>query len=210
MCGTFFLPLVLVRTPCFHHLTTILFFSLLLYTVIFIFFLCMRVCGRYVQAKLFAGPVGWKDGKALFNIGELMQLGMERGKSAREAIQIMGDAATTYGFYGESYDPSSYGSAYVMGEAGEGLSVIDPQEAWIFHILPDDSAASAVWVAQKVPDTDVAVIANSFIIRHVIANSDDFMHSANLWDVARRMGFWDESRDELLDFKTVYAPQRYG
>lgn len=25
-----------------------------------------------------------------------------------------------YGFYGESWDPTKYGDAYVMGEAGEG------------------------------------------------------------------------------------------
>ena len=39
-------------------------------------------------AKLFAGPVGWQDGKALLNIGELMQIGLERGRTAREAIQV--------------------------------------------------------------------------------------------------------------------------
>ena len=71
-------------------------------------------------ARLFAAPVGWKDGRALLNIGELMQLGLERGKTAREAIQIMGDLAQEHGFYGESWDPGKYGPAYVMGEAGEG------------------------------------------------------------------------------------------
>jgi dipeptidase len=39
-------------------------------------------------ARLFSAPVGWQDGKALLNIGELMQLGLERGKTAREAIQV--------------------------------------------------------------------------------------------------------------------------
>lgn len=137
-----------------------------------------------------------------------MQIGMERAKTAREAIQIMGDVATTYGFYGESYDPIKYGAAYVMGEAGEGLSVIDPHEAWIFHILPDDTASSAVWVAQRVPDSHVAVVANSYVIRDVVPNSEDFMYSENLWEVATRMGFWNENEDKLLDFKKVYSPER--
>lgn len=34
----------------------------------------------------------------------------------------MGDLAQEYGFYGESWDPAKYGDAYVMGEAGEGMS----------------------------------------------------------------------------------------
>ena len=29
---------------------------------------------------------------------------------------------------------------------------MDPLEAWIFHIIPDPSGASAIWVAQRVPD----------------------------------------------------------
>jgi dipeptidase len=160
------------------------------------------------QAKLFAAPVGWNDGKALLNIGELMQIGMERARTAREAIQVMGDVATTYGFYGESYDPVLYGTAYVMGEAGEGLSVIDPDEAWIFHILPDDTGASAVWVAQRLPPDHVAVIANSYVIRDVNPKSEDFMFSDNLWEVAVRMGFWDEKSGKLLDFKKAYSPER--
>lgn len=138
-----------------------------------------------------------------------MQIGMERAKTAREAIQVMGDVATSYGFYGESYDPSTYGAAYVMGEAGEGLSVIDPNEAWIFHILPDDTATSAVWVAQRVPDANVAVVANSYIIRDIIPHSDDFMYSENIFDVATRMGFWNEKDGKLMDFKMTYSPERY-
>mmetsp|Transcript_9317 Transcript_9317/g.14032 ORF Transcript_9317/g.14032 Transcript_9317/m.14032 type:complete len:668 (+) Transcript_9317:81-2084(+) len=160
-------------------------------------------------AKLFAGPVGWQDGKALLNIGELMQIGLERGRTAREAIQIMGDVAMEYGFYGESYDPVQYGAAYVMGEAGEGLTVIDPTEAWIFHILPDDTGTKAVWVAQRVPDDHIAVIANTFVIRDVDPDSPDFMYSDNIFEVAERQGFWNSNDGKPLDFKLTYAPQRY-
>ena len=49
-------------------------------------------------AKLFAAPVS-AGGKALLEASELSQIGLERGRTARETISIMGELAETYGFY---------------------------------------------------------------------------------------------------------------
>ncbi len=54
----------------------------------------------------------------------------------------MGDLAVTYGFY--SAEAS-------QDEAGEALTIADTEEAWVFHVAPDDTGRSAVWVAQRVP-----------------------------------------------------------
>lgn len=159
-------------------------------------------------SKLWAAPRGSANGKALLEASELSQIGLERAKTARDAIQVMGDLAVQYGFYSADYDPTKYGESFPMGEGGEALTVIDPNEAWMFHIIPDDTGSSAIWVAQRVPDDHITVVANSFVIRKVDPKSSDFLYSSNLWSIAKKLGWWDE-RDGLLDFKLVYSPERY-
>ena len=166
-------------------------------------------------AKLWAAPIGFKglkNGSALLEINELSQIALERSRTAREAIQIMGDLAMEYGYYSSTWDvenlPEILQQPFAEGDGGEALTVVDPYEAWMFHILPDDTGKSAVWVAQRVPDDHITVCANSFVIREVDPNSNDFMYSSNLWSVAKKMGWWHESKGKL-DFLETYAPQRY-
>ena len=45
-----------------------------------------------------------------------------------------------------------YGGETPESESGEALTIVDRREAWIFHILPDDTGTSAIWAAQRVPD----------------------------------------------------------
>ena len=71
---------------------------------------------------------------------------------ALEAVLIMGILSILYGYC----------------DAAESLLVSDPKEVYIFHILPDDSGRSAVWVAQKVPDGHITIVMNAFVIREVL------------------------------------------
>ena len=97
-----------------------------------------------------------------FEYRDLSELGLERAATAQEAIRIMGSLAERYGYY----------------DAGESLLVSDPEDAWIFHISPDDTQESAIWVAQHVPSDHIAVVANMFVIREIDLNSSDFMYSS--------------------------------
>ena len=47
----------------------------------------------------------------------------------------MGHFSTTYGFYSADWDTTTYGVGNAMGEGGEALTVADPDEAWVFHIV---------------------------------------------------------------------------
>ncbi|RHY97028.1 hypothetical protein DYB37_012239 [Aphanomyces astaci] len=153
-------------------------------------------------SKLWTKPVS-QGGKALLDITELSRIALERSKTAREAIVLMGSLAEQYGYYGAAWDTPEI----AMDEAGEALTVTDPKEGWMFHILPDDSGTSAVWVAQRVPDDHIAAIGNQFVIHHInITDTANFLASANVYDVAKRNGFWDE--DTEFDFTAAYAPKQ--
>lgn len=144
-------------------------------------------------------------GDALFDVAALSRLALERCKTARCAITLMGETAERWGFYG-NMDPLSSPQTFYM-ESGEALTIIDTEEAWVFHILPDDTGKSAVWAAQRVPDDHIAVVANMFIIGEVdLADTKNFLGSANMMDVARRTGLWDPVKDGAFNFRKAYSP----
>ncbi len=102
-------------------------------------------------ARFWAAPTS-AGGKAMIETREMSKIALERSTNAREAIRIMGDLAVRYGFYAADWS----GGDLSLGEGGEGLTVIDKQEAWVFHVLADDTGASAIWAAQRVPDDNVS------------------------------------------------------
>jgi len=104
-------------------------------------------------ARFWSAPVS-AGGKAHIEVKELSKIALERCKTARCAISLMGELAEKYGMYAADWS----GGDLSKGEGGEALSVIDTEEAWVFHILSDDTGASAVWVAQRVPDNHVRIM----------------------------------------------------
>ncbi|RQM29126.1 hypothetical protein B5M09_002281 [Aphanomyces astaci] len=149
-------------------------------------------------AKFVSKPVSG-GGRARLDIVELGRLALERTTCARDAIALMGGMAETYGYYGSFWETPS-----AFENAGEALTITDPTEAWMLHMLPDDTGESAIWVAQRVHDNHVAAVANRFVIREInFTDTDHFMASANVLDIAKRHGFWDGVAP--FDFTDAYA-----
>ncbi len=133
-----------------------------------------------------------------FDIVELQRIALERASTAREAVQIMGTLGEEYGYY--------------IG--GECITVIDPDEVWVFEIYgpgalwkPGSDRSGCVWVAQRVPDGEIFVCANRSRIGEIdLDDTDNFMASPNIFSLAEEMGFW--SKDSGKPFK-VYETYGY-
>ena len=130
-----------------------------------------------------------EPGKRIFYSSELSRVALERTKTSREAVKLMGGLIETYGYYG----------------TGETLLVGDPNESWVMEMAGCDMDGSGgVWVAQRVPDDKIFVAANQFRIREIDPNSPDIMFSKNIFEIAEKKGWWKPS-DGKLDFAKVYG-----
>ncbi|KAJ8604794.1 hypothetical protein CTAYLR_001067 [Chrysophaeum taylorii] len=143
-----------------------------------------------------------EGGQALVDVRELTLLAMEQCATARCAVETMGRYAETYGYYGAV-------DSHV--EAGEALTIVDTIEAWVFHVIADDTGSSAVWAARRVDPDSVAIVANQFIIGDlppVSSFEDGIVYSTNLQAVATRAGLWKQTGGTSLNFAAVFGYPR--
>lgn len=142
-------------------------------------------------------PRGTAGGQAMLGYMELTRLALERCATAREAIQLMGALAEEHGFHGNTTD---------LGGAAESLCIIDTTEAWVFHILADDTGSSAIWAAQRLEPGHAAACCNMFVIRAMVPeDTDRFLMSASALQVATRLGLWDPAGGAPFDFAACYS-----
>jgi len=136
-----------------------------------------------------------------FDITMLTLIAMERATTAREAIKIMGELAEKHG--------------YGFTDEGEMLAVADPNEAWIFEIMPvgplwtpQSGKPGAVWCAQRVPDDHVSVCPNESRIGEIDQkNPDYFLFSPNVVSFAVDQKLYDPKSGKPFNWKRSYSPQ---
>ena len=155
-----------------------------------------------------ARTAGWalNDGGAnMFGIDALSRIALERCDNARCAIKTMGALAVAHGFYcgdvGSKSDPD-------YTDAGEALGIVDKNgEAWEFDVLTGPGGKGAIWAAQRLPPDGVHVNANDFTIRKMnLSDTDNFLASPNIVEVATAQGWYDPSVDgPQLDFWKAFA-----
>jgi len=137
---------------------------------------------------------------AKLDITMLTLLAMERATTARDAIKIMGELAEKHG--------------YGFTDTGEMLAVSDPNEAWIFEIMPvgplwtpQSGKPGAVWCAQRVPDDHVSVCPNESRIGEIDQkNPDYFLFSPNVVSFAVDQKLYDPKSGKPFNWKRAYSP----
>ncbi len=143
----------------------------------------------------FGGRAELRDPTGVIDYNSLMLLGLQRAKTAREAIQIMGALVAEYGYYSE----------------GESISVSDPREAWIFEIIgKGPGVTGALWVARRIPDGYVSAHANQARIRQFpLKDPPNCLYAPDVVTFARGKG-WFNGKDEDFSFADTIAPLTFG
>jgi len=115
----------------------------------------------------------------------LRRLVAERARSAREGVRIAGELISHYGY-------NSSGRTYIIADSGEG---------WLLHAVKGKH-----WIARRVPDNEVAVIANRYTITAVdLGDKDRFQGSPDIVEYAVRRGWYNPQKDGGFDFARAYS-----
>lgn len=133
-------------------------------------------------------------GQSIIDYGSLMQIALERSRTAREAIDVMTDLVEKYGY----------------ASSGESFSIIDKNEAWILEMIGKGSEKGAVWIAVRIPDDAISGHANEPRIRKVnLKDKENVRYSKDLIKFARKRGYFS-GKDEDFSFADAFEKHDAG
>ena len=110
-----------------------------------------------------------------------------QAKTAREAVKIGGKLIEKFGY----------------ASSGRTYSIADKNEAWMLAAVNGKH-----WVAQRVPDDQVAIIPNYYTIGKInLKDTLNFYGSKDIIDYARKR-HWYEGDDADFNFRQAYASEQ--
>ena len=156
-----------------------------------------NVVGNMNEHQLAIGESTWggheeltdTTGNSVIDYGSLIQLALERAKTAREAIKVMTDLVDKYGY----------------ASSGESFSIADKNEVWVMEMIGKGAEKGAVWIAVRIPDDAISGHANEPRIRKVnMKDKEHVMHSKDVVSFARKRGYFT-GKDEDFSFADAYG-----
>ena len=161
-----------------------------------------NVIGNMNEYQVAIGETTWgghnelvdTTGNSIIDYGSLIQIALERSKSAREAIKVMTDLVDQYGY----------------ASSGESFSIADKDEVWVMDMIGKGAEKGAVWVAVRIPDDAISGHANEPRIRKVNwKDKENVLHSKDVISFARKRGYFD-GKDEDFSFADAYSTHDKG
>jgi dipeptidase len=117
----------------------------------------------------------------------LRRLMIERAKTAREAIKLAGVLIEKIGY----------------ASSGRTYCIADTNETWMLSVVKGQH-----WVAQRVPDNQVAIIPNYYTITKVnLKDTTNYLGSHDLIDYAIKRGWYNQQEDGNFNFRKAYSNQ---
>ncbi len=133
-------------------------------------------------------------GNSIIDYGSLIQIALERSKTAREAIRVMTDLVDKYGY----------------ASSGESFSIADKNEVWVLEMIGKGAEKGAVWIAVRIPDNAISGHANEPRIRKVdYKDKDNVLYSKDMISFARKRGYFN-GKDEDFSFADAYSTHDAG
>lgn len=122
---------------------------------------------------------------------DLARLVLERAKTAREGVELIGDLIAKHGY-------ATYG--------GNTHLIADPDEAWVVWEFP---GGQGLWAAERLGPDDVRVLYPGYIedFPRDFQGNADYMGSDNLISFAASKGWFDSEGDQPFNVFDVYGRQ---
>ncbi|MBR1766675.1 MAG: C69 family dipeptidase [Bacteroidales bacterium] len=178
-----------------------------------------QVVGFINEQQLAIGETTWggiapldKGNATGIDYGNLIYVALQRARNCREAISVMHELVSTYGY----------------ADGGESFSIADPDEVWIMDIVSKGSEKGAVWVARRVPDGYISGHANqarittfphegrkvknsisSKNLKRIFDPEVECVYSEDVVSFARRNGLFS-GKDEEFSFADTYNPLTFS
>ena len=144
----------------------------------------------------FGGREELADSTGIIDYGSLIYIGLERSRTAREAIGVMTDLVAKYGYYSE----------------GETFTIADKNEAWVMEMVgKGPGSKGAVWVAVRIPDDCISAHANqSRITRFDMKDRENVLYAKDVVKFAREKGYFTGKKDSDFSFRDAFNPVEFG
>lgn len=169
---------------------------------------CMNEHQLLIGESTFGGRNELIDTTGIIDYGSLMYITLERCKTAREAVEMMGWLVAQYGYNssGESFSIADGNEVWYMEMISKGVKMVQDKKSKKWY----NANKGANWVALRVPDGYISAHANHARITTFPLNDPaNCLYEPGMIEFARKAGYFTGA-DAEFDFSATFNPIDFG